>query len=312
MSKIYTAADQLIGRTPLLRLVRLEQQLGLNAVLLAKLESFNPAGSVKDRVAKAMLDDAETKGLIGPGGTIIEPTSGNTGIALAYLAASRGYRCILAMPESMSAERRSLLRALGAQLVLTPASEGMAGAVTAAEELQANTPNSVILGQFDNPANPAAHASTAAEIWRDTDGKVDILVACVGTGGTLSGTARALKEKNPALRAVAVEPSASPLLQGGKAGPHKIQGIGANFVPANYDASVVDEIIGVADTDAMDTARFLARHEGVFVGISSGAAAFAAAQVAARPENAGKTIVAILPDTGERYLSTGIFDEVSV
>lgn len=310
--KIASSIAELVGNTPLVQLPALSRLHHTATPVIAKLECFNPLGSAKDRPALEMIRRAEETGLLREGGTLIEPTSGNTGIALAYLAASRGYRCILAMPESMSAERRSLLRALGAQLVLTPASEGMAGAVTAAEELQANTPNSVILGQFDNPANPAAHASTAAEIWRDTDGKVDILVACVGTGGTLSGTARALKEKNPALRAVAVEPSASPLLQGGKAGPHKIQGIGANFVPANYDASVVDEIIGVADTDAMDTARFLAHHEGVFVGISSGAAAFAAAQVAARPENAGKTIVAILPDTGERYLSTGIFDEVSV
>lgn len=310
--KVYTSIAQLIGNTPLLELVNYEKKLGLEAKLLAKLEYLNPAGSTKDRAALSMIEDAEARGVLKPGAVIIEPTSGNTGIALAYLAASRGYRCLLTMPESMSAERRSLLRALGAQLVLTPASEGMAGAVKAAEELQAHTPNSVILGQFDNPANPAAHASTAAEIWRDTDGRVDILVACVGTGGTLSGTARALKEQNPALRAVAVEPSASPLLQGGKAGPHKIQGIGANFVPANYDPSVVDEIIGVADADATDTARFLAHHEGVFVGISSGAAAFAAAQVAAHPENAGKTVVAILPDTGERYLSTGIFDEVSV
>jgi len=310
--KIASSIAELVGNTPLVQLPALSRLHHTATPVIAKLECFNPLGSAKDRPALEMIRRAEEAGLLREGGTLIEPTSGNTGIALAYLAASRGYRCILAMPESMSAERRSLLRALGAQLVLTPASEGMAGAVTAAEELQANTPNSVILGQFDNPANPAAHASTAAEIWRDTDGKVDILVACVGTGGTLSGTARALKEKNPALRAVAVEPSASPLLQGGKAGPHKIQGIGANFVPANYDASVVDEIIGVADADAMDTARFLAHHEGVFVGISSGAAAFAAAQVAARPENAGKTIVAILPDTGERYLSTGIFDEVSV
>lgn len=310
--KIASSIAELVGNTPLVQLPALSRLHHTATPVIAKLECFNPLGSAKDRPALEMIRRAEEAGLLREGGTLIEPTSGNTGIALAYLAASRGYRCILAMPESMSAERRSLLRALGAQLVLTPASEGMAGAVKAAEELQANTPNSVILGQFDNPANPAAHASTAAEIWRDTDGKVDILVACVGTGGTLSGTARALKEKNPALRAVAVEPSASPLLQGGKAGPHKIQGIGANFVPANYDSSVVDEIIGVADADAMDTARFLAHHEGVFVGISSGAAAFAAAQVAARPENAGKTIVAILPDTGERYLSTGIFDEVSV
>lgn len=310
--KIASSIAELVGNTPLVQLPALSRLHHTATPVIAKLECFNPLGSAKDRPALEMIRRAEQAGLLREGGTLIEPTSGNTGIALAYLAASRGYRCILAMPESMSAERRSLLRALGAQLVLTPASEGMAGAVKAAEELQANTPNSVILGQFDNPANPAAHAATAAEIWRDTDGKVDILVACVGTGGTLSGTARALKEKNPALHAVAVEPSASPLLQGGKAGPHKIQGIGANFVPANYDSTVVDEIIGVADTDAMDTARFLAHHEGVFVGISSGAAAFAAAQVAARPENAGKTIVAILPDTGERYLSTGIFDEVSV
>lgn len=310
--KIASSIAELVGNTPLVQLPALSRLHHTVTPVIAKLECFNPLGSAKDRPALEMIRRAEEAGRLREGGTLIEPTSGNTGIALAYLAASRGYRCILTMPESMSAERRSLLRALGAQLVLTPAAEGMAGAVKAAGELQANTPNSVLLGQFDNPANPAAHAATAAEIWRDTDGKVDILVACVGTGGTLSGTARALKEKNPALRAVAVEPSASPLLQGGKAGPHKIQGIGANFVPANYDASVVDEIIGVADADAMDTARFLAHHEGVFVGISSGAAAFAAAQAAARPENAGKTIVAILPDTGERYLSTGIFDEVRI
>ncbi len=310
--KIASSIAELIGNTPLIQLSALSRLHHTCTPVIAKLECFNPLGSAKDRPALEMIRCAEESGLLHTGGTIIEPTSGNTGIALAYLAASRGYRCILTMPESMSAERRSLLQALGAQLVLTPASEGMSGALKAAEELRANTPNSVILGQFDNPANPAAHASTAAEIWRDTDGKVDILVACVGTGGTLSGIAQALKKQNPNLYAVAVEPASSPLLQGGKAGPHKIQGIGANFIPANYNPSVVDEITGVSDTDAMDTARFLAHHEGVFVGISSGAAAFAAAQVAARPENAGKTIVAILPDSGERYLSTGIFDEVNV
>lgn len=310
--KIASSIAELIGNTPLIQLSALSRLHHTCTPVIAKLECFNPLGSAKDRPALEMIRCAEESGLLHAGGTIIEPTSGNTGIALAYLAASKGYRCILTMPESMSAERRSLLQALGAQLVLTPASEGMSGALKAAEELRANTPNSVILGQFDNPANPAAHASTAAEIWRDTDGKVDILVACVGTGGTLSGTAQALKKQNPNLYAVAVEPASSPLLQGGKAGPHKIQGIGANFIPANYNPSVVDEITGVSDTDAMDTARFLAHHEGVFVGISSGAAAFAAAQVAARPENAGKTIVAILPDSGERYLSTGIFDEVNV
>lgn len=299
---------QLIGNTPLIRLHPLEQRCSTCTPIIAKLECFNPLSSVKDRAALSMIEQAEADGTLLPGGTLVEPTSGNTGIALAYIAASRGYRCILAMPESMSMERRNLLKALGAQLVLTPAGEGMAGAVKKAEQLVKEISGAVMLGQFDNPANPAAHVSTAEEIWRDTDGKVDILVAGVGTGGTLSGTAKVLREKNLALQVIAVEPAASQVLAGGTAGPHKIQGIGANFVPQNYDGSLVDEIFPVSNEDAIETARFLAHKEGVFVGISSGAAAWAAAQVASRPENAGKTIVTILPDTGERYLSTGIFE----
>ena len=299
---------QLIGNTPLVQLQQLEKRCSACTSIIAKLESFNPLSSVKDRAALSMVEAAESSGKLQAGGTIIEPTSGNTGIALSYIAASRGYHCILTMPESMSMERRNLLKALGAELVLTPASEGMAGAVKKAEELSASMPNSLMLGQFDNPANPAAHIATAEEIWRDTDGKIDILIAGVGTGGTLSGTAKILKQKNPSIQAIAVEPAASPLLSGGTAGSHKIQGIGANFIPKNYDASMADEIITVTNEDAAETTRFLAHHEGVFVGISSGAAAWAAAQIAARPENAGKTIVAIFPDTGERYLSTGMFE----
>lgn len=299
---------ELIGNTPLIHLTGLQQRCNSCATVLGKLECFNPLSSIKDRAALSMIEAAEAAGNLKAGGTLVEPTSGNTGIALAYIAASRGYRCILTMPESMSMERRSLLKALGAQLVLTPAAEGMAGAVAKAEQLVKETENSVMLGQFNNPANPAAHRATAEEIWRDTDGTIDILVAGVGTGGTLSGTAKVLKEKNPQLKAIAVEPAASPMLSQGKAAGHKIQGIGANFVPENFDRSMADEIFTVSNEDAIETTRFLAHNEGVFVGISSGAAAWAAAQIAARPENKGKTIVAILPDTGERYLSTGIFE----
>ena len=308
MSKIYTAADQLIGRTPLLRLTRLEQQLGLNAVLLAKLESFNPAGSVKDRVAKAMLDDAEAKGLIGPGGTIIEPTSGNTGIGLASVAVPRGYRVVIIMPETMSVERRQLMAAYGAELVLTEGAKGMAGAIERAEALARETPGSFLAGQFVNPANPAAHyRTTGPEIWADTDGTVDVFVAGVGTGGTISGVGRYLKEKNPAIRVVAVEPAGSPVLSGGQAGPHGLQGIGAGFVPEALDTSVYDEVVTVTDQEAMAAGRALARAEGFLAGISSGAALHAAAQVARRRENRGKTIVVLLPDTGDRYLSTDLF-----
>lgn len=308
MSKIYTAADQLIGRTPLLRLVRLEQQLGLNAVLLAKLESFNPAGSVKDRVAKAMLDDAEAKGLIGPGGTIIEPTSGNTGIGLASVAAARGYRVIIVMPDTMSVERRQLMMAYGAELVLTPGARGMTGAIEKAKELASQTPGSFIPGQFENPANPDAHyRTTGPEIWEDTDGKIDLFVAGVGTGGTITGVSRYLKEQNPAIHVAAVEPADSPVLSGGKAGPHKLQGIGAGFVPDALDQNAYDEVLTVTTEQAFETSRALGRAEGVLAGISSGAALAGAIRLAKLPENAGKTIVTLLPDTGDRYLSTGLF-----
>lgn len=308
MSKIYTAADQLIGRTPLLRLVRLEQQLGLNAVLLAKLESFNPAGSVKDRVAKAMLDDAETKGLIGPGGTIIEPTSGNTGIGLASVAAARGYRVIIVMPDTMSVERRQLMMAYGAELVLTPGARGMTGAIEKAKELAHETPGSFIPGQFENPANPDAHyRTTGPEIWEDTDGKIDLFVAGVGTGGTITGVSRYLKEQNPAIHVAAVEPADSPVLSGGKAGPHKLQGIGAGFVPDALDQNAYDEVLTVTTEQAFEASRALGRAEGVLAGISSGAALAGAIRLAKLPENAGKTIVTLLPDTGDRYLSTGLF-----
>lgn len=308
MSKIYTAADQLIGRTPLLRLVRLEQQLGLNAVLLAKLESFNPAGSVKDRVAKAMLDDAEAKGLIGPGGTIIEPTSGNTGIGLASVAAARGYRVIIVMPDTMSVERRQLMMAYGAELVLTPGARGMTGAIEKAKELASQTPGSFIPGQFENPANPDAHyRTTGPEIWQDTDGKIDLFVAGVGTGGTITGVSRYLKEQNPAIHVAAVEPADSPVLSGGKAGPHKLQGIGAGFVPDALDQNAYDEVLTVTTEQAFETSRALGRAEGVLAGISSGAALAGAIRLAKLPENAGKTIVTLLPDTGDRYLSTGLF-----
>lgn len=308
MSKIYTAADQLIGRTPLLRLVRLEQQLGLNAVLLAKLESFNPAGSVKERVAKAMLDDAEAKGLIGPGGTIIEPTSGNTGIGLASVAAARGYRVIIVMPDTMSVERRQLMMAYGAELVLTPGARGMTGAIEKAKELASQTPGSFIPGQFENPANPDAHyRTTGPEIWEDTDGKIDLFVAGVGTGGTITGVSRYLKEQNPAIHVAAVEPADSPVLSGGKAGPHKLQGIGAGFVPDALDQNAYDEVLTVTTEQAFEASRALGRAEGVLAGISSGAALAGAIRLAKLPENAGKTIVTLLPDTGDRYLSTGLF-----
>lgn len=308
MSKIYTAADQLIGRTPLLRLTRLEQQLGLNAVLLAKLESFNPAGSVKDRVAKAMLDDAEAKGLIGPGGTIIEPTSGNTGIGLASVAAARGYRVIIVMPDTMSVERRQLMMAYGAELVLTPGAKGMTGAIEKAKELASQTPGSFIPGQFENPANPDAHyRTTGPEIWQDTDGQIDLFVAGVGTGGTITGVSRYLKEQNPAIHVAAVEPADSPVLSGGKAGPHKIQGIGAGFVPAALNQQAYDEVLTVTTEQAFEASRALGRAEGVLAGISSGAALAGAIRLARLPENAGKTIVTLLPDTGDRYLSTGLF-----
>lgn len=305
--KIYRSVSEMIGGTPLLELTNYQQANGLKATILAKLECFNPAGSAKDRVARAMLDDAEQRGLIGPGATIIEPTSGNTGIGLAAVGVARGYRVILTMPDTMSVERRNLLKAYGAEVVLTPGDQGMAGSIAKAEELAAQTPNSFIPGQFDNPANPAAHyATTGPEIWLDTEGKVDIFVAGVGTGGTLSGTGKYLKEQNPAIHIVGVEPAASPLLSGGQAGPHKLQGIGANFVPDNFDRSVADEIIPVEAEDAFAAGRAMAR-EGVLVGITSGAAVHAAKLLAQRPENAGKVIVALLPDSGERYLSTEMF-----
>lgn len=300
----------LIGRTPLVLLSRFSAARSLQTPLVAKVEAFNPGGSAKDRVAQAILDDAEARGLLGAGAVIIEPTSGNTGVGLALLAAVRGYRVILTMPESMSLERRRLLQAFGAEIVLTPAADGMAGAVARAEALHAALPGSLIAGQFENPANPAAHErTTGPEIWRDTDGTVDVFVACVGTGGTVSGAGRYLKAQNPAVRVVAVEPAASPLLSEGRAGAHGIQGIGANFVPETFDRAVVDEILTVTDEEAFETARALARLEGLLVGISSGAAAAAAATLAARPDMAGKRIVVLLPDTGERYLSTGLFEE---
>ena len=310
MSKIYTSVDQLIGKTPLLELTHLEEAEGLEAKVLGKLEYLNPAGSVKDRVAKAMIDDAEQRGALKAGSVIIEPTSGNTGIGLASVAAARGYRIIIVMPETMSVERRQLMKAYGAELVLTEGAKGMKGAIAKAEELAKEIPNSFIPGQFVNPANPAAHkASTGPEIWEDTDGKVDIFVAGVGTGGTITGTGRYLKEQNPQLQVVAVEPASSPLLSAGTAGPHQIQGIGANFVPEALDRSVLDEVLPVSDQDAFDAGREMARSFGLLVGISSGAALYAARQVAARPENAGKTVVAILPDSGDRYLSSPMFAE---
>lgn len=298
----------LIGNTPMLEMARFARAKGADARIIAKLEYFNPAGSVKDRVAYAMVEDAEKGGRLRPGATIIEPTSGNTGIGLAFVSTVKGYKLILTMPDTMSLERRNLLKALGAQIELTPGAAGMRGAIERAEELNREIPGSVILQQFSNPANPAAHMrTTAQEIWRDTEGKIDIFVAGVGTGGTISGTGAKLKEYNPAVKVVAVEPSSSPVLSGGKAGPHRIQGIGAGFVPDIYNPSVADEVMAVTNEDAERTACEIARTEGALVGISSGAAAFAAAELAKRPENKGKNIVVLLPDTGERYLSTGIF-----
>ncbi len=310
MSNIYTSADQLIGKTPLLELTHLEKELGLEAKLVAKLEYFNPAGSVKDRIAKAMIEDAEGKGLLKPDSVLIEPTSGNTGIGLASVAAAKGYRIIITMPETMSVERRQLMKAYGAELVLTEGSKGMKGAIAKAEELAKEIPNAFIPGQFVNPANPAVHkATTGPEIWADTDGKVDIFVAGVGTGGTITGVGEYLKEQNPAVKVVAVEPADSPVLSQGKSGSHKIQGIGAGFVPDVLNTKVYDEIIPVANEDAFAAGRQIGRSEGVLVGISSGAATWAAIQLAKRPENRGKTIVVLLPDTGDRYLSTPLFAE---
>ncbi len=309
MEHIYTSADQLIGRTPLLELARLARAEGLEARLLAKLECFNPAGSVKDRVARAMIGDGEARGLLKPGGTIIEPTSGNTGIGLAAVAAARGYRVIIVMPDTMSVERRRLMAAYGAELVLTPGAQGMAGAIQRAEELAREIPGSFLPGQFANPANPAAHrASTGPEIWADTEGRVDVFVAGVGTGGTITGVGEYLKSQNPSLRVVAVEPASSPVLSQGRAGKHGIQGIGAGFVPQALNTAIYDEILPVEDGDAFDTARRLGRTEGVLAGISSGAALWAALRIAKRPESRGKTIVALLPDGGDRYLSTALFD----
>ena len=308
MSKIYTSADQLIGKTPLLELTHLEKELKLEARILAKLEYFNPAGSVKDRIAKAMIDDAEAKGALKPGSVIIEPTSGNTGIGLASVAAARGYRIIIVMPETMSVERRQLMKAYGAELVLTEGAKGMKGAIAKAEELAKEIPNSFIPGQFVNPANPAAHkATTGPEIWEDTDGEVDIFVAGVGTGGTITGVGEYLKSRNPNVKVVAVEPATSPVLSKGTAGAHKIQGIGAGFVPAVLDTKVYDEIIPVENEAAFAIGKKIGKTEGVLVGISSGAAVWAAVELAKRPENKGKTIVALLPDTGDRYLSTPLF-----
>lgn len=312
MKKIAKQLTDLVGNTPLMELSNYNKSKGLKARLIVKLESFNPAGSVKDRVALAMIEDAETSGLLKPGATIIEPTSGNTGIGLAFVAASKGYKLILTMPDTMSVERRNLLKALGAELVLTPGANGMKGAIARAEELKAATPGAVILQQFDNPANPAMHErTTGQEIWRDTEGHVDIFVAGVGTGGTVSGVGAALKKHNPAVKVVAVEPTDSPVLSGGAPGAHKIQGIGAGFVPKNYNPAVVDEILQVTNDDAIRTGRELAQKEGLLVGISSGAAVSAATRLALLPKNKGKTIVALLPDTGERYLSTLLyaFDE---
>ena len=310
MAKVYTSITQLIGGTPLVELKNYEAENKLEAKILAKLEYFNPAGSVKDRIAKAMLDDAEATGLLTPGATIIEPTSGNTGIGLASVAAARGYKIILTMPETMSVERRNLLKAYGAELVLTDGAKGMKGAIAKAQELAEATPGSFIPGQFTNPANPAVHrATTGPEIWADTDGKVDIFVAGVGTGGTLTGVGEYLKAQNPNVKIVAVEPAGSPVLSKGVAGPHKIQGIGAGFVPDTLNTKIYDEIIPVENEDAFTTGRAIARKEGVLIGISSGAAVYAATVLAKRPENKGKTIVALLPDTGDRYLSTPLFSE---
>lgn len=308
--KIYESLTELIGGTPLLRLNNYCKALGVAPTILGKVEARNPAGSAKDRIAAAMIADAEARGILSPGGTIIEPTSGNTGIGLAAVAASKGYRVVLTMPETMSIERRNLLKAYGAELVLTEGAKGMAGAIAKAEALAAATPNSFLAGQFSNPANPRAHyTATGPEIWADTDGTVDIFVAGVGTGGTLTGVGSYLKEKNPKVQIVAVEPAGSPVLSGGKPGPHGLQGIGAGFVPKNLNQEIYDRIITVTEEEAMAAGRFLARHEGLLVGITSGAAVFAAGELAKRPENAGKTIVALLPDTGDRYLSTAMFAE---
>ncbi len=308
MSRIYTSVDQLIGRTPLLELTRIEREENLPARILAKLECLNPAGSVKDRAAKAMIDDAEARGLLRPGAVIIEPTSGNTGIGLASVAATRGYRVIIVMPETMSIERRQLMGAYGAELVLTEGDKGMAGAIARAEELAREIPGSFLPGQFDNPANSAAHrSSTGPEIWEDTGGAVDIFVAGVGTGGTITGVGQYLKERNPAVRIAAVEPEGSPILSGGRPGPHQLQGIGAGFLPKVLDTSIYDEIISVSDEDAFAAGRQMGRSEGILVGISSGAALWAAIQLARRTENQGKTIVTLLPDSGDRYLSTPLF-----
>lgn len=311
MARIYENIADTIGNTPLVRLQRVTQ--GAGATVLVKVESFNPAGSVKDRIGLAMIKDAEERGILKPGTTIVEPTSGNTGIALAFVAAARGYKVILTMPDTMSLERRKLLKAYGAELVLTPGAEGMKGAIAKAQEIVANTPGAWIPQQFENPANPAIHRKTTAEeIWADTDGQVDIVVAGVGTGGTLTGVAEVIKERKPGFKAVAVEPVESPVISGGKPGPHKIQGIGAGFIPANLHTEVVDEVIKVSSEDAVATARRLAREEGLLVGISSGASAYAALQLARRPENAGKTIVAVLPDTGERYFSSVLWADLDV
>lgn len=308
MEKIAKKLTDLVGNTPLLELGNYNKSHDLNARLIVKVESFNPAGSVKDRIALAMVEDAEMKGALKPGATIIEPTSGNTGVGLAFVSAVKGYKLILTMPDTMSVERRNLLKALGAELVLTPGADGMKGAIAKAEELKAATSGAVILQQFENPANPAMHLrTTGQEIWRDTEGKVDIFVAGVGTGGTVSGVGEALKMRDPSVKVVAVEPSDSPVLSGGKPGPHKIQGIGAGFVPKTYNASIVDEIVQVQNDDAIRTSRELAKMEGLLVGISSGAAVYAATELAKRPENEGKIIVALLPDTGERYLSTILY-----
>lgn len=306
---IYKSSDSLIGNTPLLELCNMEKKYGLKAKIYAKLESFNPAGSVKDRVAKAMIEDAEEKGLIGKHTVIIEPTSGNTGIGLASVAAARGYRMMIVMPDTMSVERRQLMKAFGAELVLTDGARGMAGAIEKAEELHREIPDSIIAGQFTNPANPDAHyKTTGPEIWRDTDGTVDIFVACAGTGGTVTGTGKYLKEQNPDVAVIAVEPAGSPVLSGGVAGPHKIQGIGAGFVPDVLDTSVYDEVVTISDDEAYSMGAELGKTEGVLAGISSGAALCAAIKVAKRPENEGKTVVVLLPDTGDRYLSTTMFD----
>ncbi|MBR3026546.1 MAG: cysteine synthase A [Bacteroidales bacterium] len=308
MAKIVKQLTDLIGNTPLVELNKFSQEKGIDTPIIAKVEFFNPGGSVKDRIAFAMIEDAEQKGLLKPGATIIEPTSGNTGVGLALVSAVKGYKLILTMPETMSIERRNLVKAYGAEVILTPGKDGMPGAIRAAEELRDNTPGSIILQQFENAANPAKHyATTGPEIWRDTDGKVDIFVAGVGTGGTISGAGKYLKEQNPNIKVIAVEPKSSPVLNGGKSGPHKIQGIGAGFVPKTYNAQVIDEVFDVENDDAILTGREIARQEGLLVGISAGAALFAAGEIARRPENKGKKVVVLLPDTGERYLSTVLF-----